>query len=418
MKRIHTCDPNIVPTLGVAVTMDGINLYINDYFVEDQTVAGLAECLKHECEHPMRGHFEREKTLEPDLHKKTEKPDSFLDRYKKCNTGALLNMAEDYAINQYLGKDFPKKIRQFDIDGNALKDKDGNDMWFSLCNFEDLNQQFGNKLRPKEAMEYYYRLLKKQQEKNDPDGNGGWPVDKDGNLIITLDEHGIFDESMDKLDPQFAKAIVQKVMNDAKDALTSQQAGNMPSHLKLLLDKLNRASVSWEDELRMFRARCSSTLVEETRRRRNRRYGLLYPGRRPKDITHIVVAIDSSGSTGNGWKQFFSELVSMAATGVKITFVECDAAIQKVCPYDESFVPEVRGGGGTLFKPVFDLLETEEFIQEYGIVNGLVYFTDGENWENHIDPPAYEVLWALMPGCRSRYQWGQKIWIEVKDEAK
>lgn len=410
MQKIWIKDPNIVPTAGVAVTTEGIKLYLNHWFVADQTVEGLAAILKHECEHPMRGHLEREKALEPDLHKDSEK-ESVLDRFKKASRAYNLNLAEDYAINQDL-KGLPDKFRLFDINGVSFKNDKGEDIWYTPALLKDLQEAFPNRnIQTKQAMEYYYQFLQKESEKN-----GGKPqYSQEGNMVVTIDCHDILDNSLEKIDPAFAKAIIQKTVNEAVNSLTSQQAGSLPGHLKILIDKLNRASKNWKQELRLFKALCSSSEVEETRRRRNRRYGLLYPGKRSKDITHIAVAVDSSGSTQAGWKQFFSEIEAMAKTGVKITFIECDAAIQKVCSFDKNFEPKVKGGGGTLFKPVFDLIKDKKFIKEYGKVNGLIYFTDGDNFEGELEQPKCKVLWALLPNCKVKYSWGNKIHIEIKE---
>lgn len=413
MKKVYVTDPNRVPTAGVSVGIDGITLYINEFFAEDQTVEGLAEILKHECEHPMRGHFEREKTLEPEL-RKVGKNESILDRFKKADRAYLLNLAEDTSINQDL-KYLPKTFRIFDKDGNPTKDEKGNDIQYTPATLQALREAFPKaNIRDREAMEYYYKFLKQEYEKQG--GKGEQKKDSAGNTIQSIDCHEILEESMEQIDPEFAKAIVQKIVNDSKDSLTAQQAGNLPGHLKILIDKLNRPSKNWKQELRMFHASCTTVDQEATRRRRNRRYGLLYPGRRKIQITHIVVAIDSSGSVHDkALQQFFSELHAMAESGVKITYVECDAQIQHVAAFDRNRKPVIKGRGGTMFKPVFDLVSSPKFIQEYGKPNGLIYFTDGENWENDIKPPKCKMLWALLPGCRVKYDWGRKIWIDIKE---
>lgn len=413
MKKVYVTDPEKVPTAGVSVSIDGITLFINEFFAEDQTVEGLAEILKHECEHPMRGHFEREKTIEPDLHK-TTKGESLLDRFKKADRAYWLNLAEDTSINQDL-KYLPKTFRIFDKDGQPMKDEQGKEIQFTPATLQSLREAFPkHNIRDREAMEYYYKFLKQENEQK---GGGGQQVkDNQGNTIVSIDCHEMLDESMENIDPEFAKAIVQKIVNDAKDSLTAQQAGNLPGHLKILIDKLNRPSKNWKQELRMFHASCTVVDKESTRRRRNRRYGLLYPGRRKTQITHIVVAVDSSGSVHDkALQQFFSELHAMSENGVKITYAECDTQIQHVAPFDRNRKPFIKGRGGTMFKPVFDLIESPKFLQEYGKPNGLIYFTDGENWEDDIKAPKCKMLWALLPNCKVKYSWGRKIWIDLKE---
>lgn len=402
VNKIFTKDSDFVPTAGVEITSKGINLYLNEYFVLDQSIPSLAAILKHECEHPMRNHFERGRSLEPSL-REDDKNESLLDRFKKHSKAYNLNIAQDYAINQNI-EGLPKKFRVFDKKGNPLKDKEGNPVEFSPALVEDLIEAYPEKnISYFESMEYYYSILKEETEQQQT---------KEGTIVVSLDNHDMLDDSLNNIDPEFAKNIVGKVVNEAKNALSSEEAGSLPGHLKILIEKLNTPSKNWKQELRIFKANCSASEIEETRKRRNRRYGLLYPGKRTKNTTHIVVVVDSSGSiTEKELTQFLSEIDAISKAGTKITYIECDSVVQYVQAFDKNKKPEIKGRGGTLFKPVFDLVESAAFTKKYGKVNGLVYFTDGENFDKELACPKYKVLWALLPSGASRYEWGKKIWI-------
>ena len=107
-----------------------------------------------------------------------------------------------------------------------------------------------------------------------------------------------------------------------------------------------------------------------------------------KDFSDVVIAIDTSGSTqGEPVKRFAEEmysLVSQALIGDKVRFriIECDSEIRDdVLIRDrEQFENkmrnfEIKGGGGTDFRPVFDRLYSDK--QSGRRIKGLIYFTDG-----------------------------------------
>jgi predicted metal-dependent peptidase len=411
-QRIYTKDYDFVPTMGIAITTEGIKIYINEYFVTKQfTIPELAGILAHEVEHGLRNHLEREKGLEGDLRSKAKgEKEDLLERFKKNRKAYLLNLAEDIAINQDLPL-LPKQFKLFDSNGNAVKNDKGEEVIADAASLEQLRKSLDMpEIQEKQAMEYYYKYLKHDDEQN---GGKGEPQI----IMLPFDDHNILRESLEKIDKDLANKIMQKIANESLKAAKATGAGNVPGHLELLIDKLNQSSVDWKQELRMFRTNCSSTEVEPTNKKRNRRYGLVYPGYRLKDITTIAVILDSSGSTSEYWKQFFSEIKSMAETGVNIVFIECDAQVQHVCKITEDFEPKIKGGGGTLFKPAFDLIASAEFERDYGKVTGAIYMTDGDNFDaKDLQEPDYKVAWVLPKGCRSNYTWGEKIEITLKEE--
>lgn len=394
-------------TMGVSIDTKGVHLFINPYFLNHLSVPEQAEVLKHECEHPFRGHFERERTLAPELY--AEKKDvSILDRYKNMTTAYMLNVAEDMAINETL-PNLPKKWNLFDKEGKVICDEAGKPVECAPCLVDDLVAQFPNEVvQRNQAMEYYYSFIKEKKEAGHFNGKN-----KDGRIMLPMDLHDMLQDAMKDIDPQFAKAIFQKLANEAKE----RTPGRLPGHLEVLIDKLNRSTHDWKKDFRMFKAHCSTPEKKSTWKKRNRRYGLLYPGKKSKVKLHLVAAIDSSGSVNDKClAQIMSELGRMKEVGVDITVIECDCTVNQIYSFEPTKVPKVKGRGGTAFAPVFNLVETKEFIKEYGEVDGLIYLTDGGNYDNpDIKQPAFPVLWALLPSCSSNYSWGRKTTIEVND---
>jgi predicted metal-dependent peptidase len=94
--------------------------------------------------------------------------------------------------------------------------------------------------------------------------------------------------------------------------------------------------------------------------------------------------------------------------------IDCDAKVHQVIeldnPTDIDAAEACRravGGGGTCFEPAFRKLD------ELGIVpDCLVYLTDGYgSFPDH--PPAYPVIWAIIPGGRNSCPWGEVVKVEV-----
>ena len=116
------------------------------------------------------------------------------------------------------------------------------------------------------------------------------------------------------------------------------------------------------------------------------------------DLLRVVVAIDTSGSIDESLlSQFLCEVEGMMQQypNYEIDVITADAKIQSHQTFlaGERLSYEVSGGGGTDFRPVFELIE-----REIDYPSLLLYFTDGEGTYPTL-APSYEVLW-LMPELR------------------
>lgn len=110
-----------------------------------------------------------------------------------------------------------------------------------------------------------------------------------------------------------------------------------------------------------------------------------------KAIKEFVIAIDTSGSTAGELVQKFVQktyniLKSTESffTKINLHIIQCDADIQEdkkiTCQkdFDEYLkAKQIRGLGGTDFRPVFEHVETLRQNREFTNLKGLIYFTDG-----------------------------------------
>ncbi len=113
--------------------------------------------------------------------------------------------------------------------------------------------------------------------------------------------------------------------------------------------------------------------------------------REVKRIREFVIAIDTSGSVqGELVQKFVAKTYNILKqsenffTKINLHIIQCDAAVQEdvkiTCQEDfDRYLEkmELRGFGGTDFRPVFDYVNTLCAQREFTNLKGLLYFTDG-----------------------------------------
>lgn len=249
-----------------------------------------------------------------------------------------------------------------------------------------------------------YRELKKN-----PPPQGGNPIDGDGNDGSTLDHHILSPGVMS--DAEWKRAV--QTAADAAKAM-----GKMPAALARFVDQLMNPQVRWQDKLRFHVTRAVSretTSWKSPHRRRLVIQGVYLPSYTGFAAGEIVVAVDTSGSIGQReLTTFFSELAGILddCKPERVWVLGCDAAVNSVeelyAGHDlASYPPEVKGGGGTAFEPVFN------WIEENGIEPAsLIYFTDMYgSFPEHA--PSYPVIWCATTDHPA--PWGELVRIDVKE---
>ena len=130
----------------------------------------------------------------------------------------------------------------------------------------------------------------------------------------------------------------------------------------------------------------------------------------------IVCAIDTSGSINEQFaRRFLTEVHGLRVSAQCRLFVlQCDAKVTKIDAYDSWDSPsdaigteKFIGGGGTDFRPVFDLVDKRISPLE-GIPDFLVYLTDGYGSFPQ-RPPGYPVLWLMPEGTSKSVPFGQRV---------
>lgn len=414
MKREFTTK---YPTAGVSVT-DTVNLYVNPYFFTNLTDEGKEGLLVHEILHVANGHLIRAKDLAPEMFEKKDR--TIKDVITDMKTHKLLNQTMDAAINEYIPT-IPKTFKAFDSEGNVLvepkeiKDEKGNvienpkagqPIVHYPVTVDKLREVTGIKMENKKNFEYYYVLLKQEQQK----GNGKGDSEGAGD---TSDDHSAWEETSE--DTEYVTEKVKQFIKKAMDDAASVNAGNVPGELAQAIEWIHRHTRDWRKELQQIAARENEIKSEYTRKVRNRRYGIMYPGERKYPSLHIALLVDSSGSVHDeALQQIMAECNRIHKLGAKITVIAGDTQVNDVFEFDPKKKVTITGRGGTLFSPL--LKKAEELNADC-----IFFASDGADGGSDAKPPkGIPIYWLLYEGCDKylQYKWGRRIEIKIAKKGK
>lgn len=186
----------------------------------------------------------------------------------------------------------------------------------------------------------------------------------------------------EQLFEEFAKAKLEDEM----------KSGEAPLCIGRFFKILSEGKIDWRNELRAALDRHHKddfTLLPPSKK-------FLYKGiYLPSCISkrfQLVVAIDSSGSVDEKLlSEFLSELNFLMLTipNFQIDMFVCDDKIRthKTFWGGDTLEADVKGGGGTDFRPIFEFVD-----RELSDVKLLLYFSDLDGIFPH-DEPNYEVKW-------------------------
>jgi predicted metal-dependent peptidase len=313
-----------VPTAGATV-INGIPLIVfNTEYLKDKTADQVESILKHEILHLLFMHTNMDYyKIENEIEKK------------------IYNIAMDCAINQYI-YNLPE----------------------GCVSIETLQGMTKIQLEEWQTTQYYYNALMQEADKFIH--------------IQTQDEHDM-DAGQTPADIQMARGAISKAAGNA----TKAAAGQVPEGLQSVIGELSSGSqINWKQLFRNFIANSTSTKIQNTRKKINRRFGLEHPGKRKKKELALAVCLDSSGSVDDkSFSAFIAEVVSMSAHVSRIELIYADSEVQHVervkGPKD---VPKMRyGNGGTAYQPAISkALELN--------VDAICYFGDFDSSDTPVNP--------------------------------
>jgi predicted metal-dependent peptidase len=244
--------------------------------------------------------------------------------------------------------------------------------------------------------EYYYNRINEFADQF-PESLG------EGAMGETIDDHGTWDKSEGNEEMQ--KEVAKDAVNNA--VKNAGGIGNVPGDIAALVNKMNKSVVNWKQQLRQFYVNTLKSTRMATRKRRNRRYGILQPGVKKKPELHLGLCVDTSGSVSDEeLAQFWAEMDTISSCGAKITIIEADAQVQNVYEFEKGKTPSFKGRGGTYYGVAIQKAVELK-------VDGIVYLGDGDCADTPEDPKK-PFLWAFVRGKTKPAEFGKLIEIVME----
>ena len=404
-RRVYTDKVEVLSS----VVKDNVTLHINEEGFSKLSPTERKEKLYHEMIHVISMHHSRSRNIED---------------FK------LYSMASDLAISHYTKNlDLPR-VEDFNGQMEELPD---NVVSMKRFKQEKQEEQVG-KLAENEVTEYYYEYLKELREKQPQmfsnQGDGNEEGDQEGQQSVSGGSGGESQPQKDKMEinvngkklqedtdqqmwkqsdsnEDYTKQVIQEMVKKAKDS--AKGAGTTTSDIDLILNDLFKSEINWISQLRKYCVRRARAGIKRTRRKLNRRTGILNPGKKKEAELKIVYIRDTSGSCFSEeiQNQFCAELDKIHRTGAKITVIDADTEVKRVFEYDRKEVRKLAGCGGTLYAPA--LIVADEMKPDL-----IIYAGDGDSADRPEAPRSCPVLWVLTEGREPPCDFGYKINIKVK----
>jgi len=263
------------------------------------------------------------------------------------------------------------------------------------------------------------------EDEDDKEGAGGKKEVDNGDEKRSAGTHtdALSDYSEGWEENPYKNEEIRKVVQDTM--LGGKRWGNVKGNLQEKIKQLLEPQVDYREMLKGFTTSVTSANRTLTRFRPNRRTGWLQMGSKRSLRSHILLAVDTSGSVSNDSLQgFFSIMAGIFKNGATdVSVLQFDHEVQveptPLKKITETFT-DVYGRGGTSFQSVIDYLYKDGKFKQY---DGLIYFTDGEAPTPEI-PSGFNVkiMWLLesraqYTNCRKALaETGRVCWMDLETE--
>jgi predicted metal-dependent peptidase len=386
MLGMMTKNPNMhVPTMGVCVTTDGkFRLEYNPVWTMELDDDELTYVFYHEVNHIA-------------LHHCTRRPLTTDPKEKE-----MANVAHDLAVNELIPENesckrprYKKEDEQAKAMGIPPRYKKG-DLCGTFVSEYKKEKKYAD-IEERQSAEWYFDYLKqKGWDKDNPSGGGGVVIQGAGSGN-GFDDHGGWSEH---------ELADEKVTIKIKDIDQGNLWGDMSATQKELILAAQVKKINWRGFIRNWAGNILWRDRITTRKKPNRRTGMVHPGYKRSYMDRGLVVGDTSGSVGTDLASMFLGVVNQLVEVVPIDFAQCDAGItEKPHPFDRRRDKiDFKGRGGTNFQPIIDLVD------EMGY-KWVMILTDGEA-AAPTRPKRARVLWVLPPGHNPPVDWGERVHLQ------
>lgn len=206
--------------------------------------------------------------------------------------------------------------------------------------------------------------------------------------------------------------------------IQKKQQGDVPAELERFIATWTDSKIKWTTYLRrLLKTEISRDdfKYKVVSRRAHLQFGgkrrpPIYPKIESDALGDVFLVLDTSGSMSvDDLRDGISELRGVRqATPFKLFFFSCDAQVYKVAIYDRHESPDwstmpVIGGGGTDFRPAFQLIDQYRK-QQKAKPALVVFFTDTCGYFPE-EEPSYPVIWVTNYPNAS-VPWGTLVSVE------
>lgn len=391
-------------TLGVMMSGGVCELGYDPAFMDAQPIETQLELCKHEVLHYAFGHFtlwenNNVDQAEHQLRNVAEdlEVNCYLDKSKLAKLGPCL--AENFGFDPNLGareyyRLLVKMAQQQQQQSNVNNPKKPcNGGMGGMAVQSNRNSRGAQGAQPSNNQQPSNSQSQSQSQSNnngaqskpDPSQNGtsspssGTPTapEHDPNFLDqfnVVDDHSKWPD-MDENEQEQMKQMVESLLEFAAEEVEKSCGsipGEMVGRIKAIRNRKRPKPVAdWRKYMRRYIGNEFSEEIRKSKKRESRRFPDA-PGNRHRRKSHVLVAIDTSGSVSMPeYLEFFGQIATLKE---KATFhvVECDTEIQHEYEFNGKPAQILHGGGGTSFQPPIDLFNKEK--RKY---DALIYFTDG-----------------------------------------
>jgi len=310
---------------------------------------------------------------------------------RKFDNQDIGNMATDAAVNELIPV----------IPGSCERPRDKSGKITGVFVDELAKKPMFKGIEFKQSSEWYYdffiRVLPKVYVDGGSDkGKGDKNGQKDPTGNPRMDSHDGWKE--DEIADEKVRAKIQEI--DKQD-----QWGTVSQSDREMITAAQTRKVNWRNFIRRFYGNMVWHDRETTRKRPNRRTGIIHPGYKKIHVDRHLVAVDTSGSVDSGLLGDFLATINSMIDFIPIDMMQFDwDKTEDPRPWDRSRKNfEFKGRGGTNFEPVMKIIEERKY-------RSVLILTDGQ--ASAPSKPKARVLWVLPMGCNPPVDWGQRIHLQ------
>lgn len=416
MMRVST---DKVQTLGVGRSGNVFRLYYNKAFVEGLPIDTAVEVIKHEVLHLALNHFtifEEEADSQDEQMVRNIAADMEVNGYLNKTVLAPINpvLAEDMGWQSKLGtREYYKRLKSQNQQQQQQQQQQAQAPQQPCNGGLGGNSQQQNQPPQQSQKNSNQQQVQPQNQQPSPSSISGQgtgasqPKTKEQQAFDKIKSTGTFDDhSMwPDCDSDEAKDLLQQAVDDLlvqAEEETVKACGSIPSEMRVLIEKIKarkpKPVTNWKRYFRRYIGNEFSDLIRKSKKRESRRFPDA-AGNRHKRKSHILVAIDTSGSISMpDYREFFGQIKTLMKDAT-FHVLECDTTIRHEYDFTGIIREDVYGGGGTNFQPPVDYFKSNK--KKY---DALVYFTDG--YARIPEDTPRETLWVVCSSGdknRSKY---------------